>query len=95
MNQELVTIDVLTLEEAADYLRLDIPRLEAMAEKRELPCRKAGNEWRFLKSALQEWLRGIDNPQQALARQAGVLKDDPVLLKLVNDIQKRRKQARR
>ncbi len=48
----------MTLAEAAEYLRVPAETLKALAEKDSIPARKIGSEWRFFKSALQEWLRG-------------------------------------
>jgi excisionase family DNA binding protein len=49
--------DVLTLLEAAAYLRVAERAVREMADAEVLPARKIGGEWRFLKSALQDWLR--------------------------------------
>lgn len=49
--------EVLTLAEAAKYLRVDEQTLAELAAKRRVPSQKIGEEWRFLKKALDEWLR--------------------------------------
>jgi excisionase family DNA binding protein len=54
--------DVLTLEEAADYLRLPRETVELQAAAGQLPCRRINQDWRFLKAALDDWLRGQDVP---------------------------------
>jgi excisionase family DNA binding protein len=48
--------DVLTLEEAASYLRVPEEELRRLAEHREIPGQQVGGEWRFLKRALAYWL---------------------------------------
>ena len=51
-----VTADVLTLPEAAAYLRVPEEEVLRMVREQALPARRLGTEWRFLKSAVQEWL---------------------------------------
>ena len=49
--------EILTLPEAAAYLRVSEDALKAMANEDAVPAQKIGGEWRFLKQALNEWLR--------------------------------------
>ncbi len=49
--------DVLTLEETSLYLRLSIETVTNQAIKGTLPGRKIENDWRFLKVAIDDWLR--------------------------------------
>ena len=49
--------EVLTLAEAAAYLRVDEEALAKLASKHHVPSKKIGNEWRFLRKALADWLR--------------------------------------
>jgi excisionase family DNA binding protein len=48
--------DVLTLVEAAAYLRVPEAELLRLVEAHDVPAQKIGGEWRFLKKALGEWL---------------------------------------
>jgi excisionase family DNA binding protein len=48
--------EVLTAEEAAEFLRTDAATVTTMAENGTLPGRKLGDEWRFTHSALLRWL---------------------------------------
>src|SRR5262249_38055388 len=48
--------DVLTLSEAAAYLRVSEDVLQQLATERMIPARQIGPEWRFLKKAIQDWL---------------------------------------
>jgi excisionase family DNA binding protein len=48
--------EVLTLAEAASYLRVPEQELLRLAEQRDVPAQKIGGEWRFLKRALGHWL---------------------------------------
>jgi len=48
--------DVLTAHEAAKLLQADAETILAMAERGEIPARKIGDEWRFGRAALLDWL---------------------------------------
>ena len=50
------TGDVLTLREAAEFLRVSEKTLGDMARSGRMPCQKVGREWRFLRSAIEAWL---------------------------------------
>jgi hypothetical protein len=50
------TIPVLTLEELADYLRLPIASVQRHAMLGQLPGQAIDGEWRFLRSAIDQWL---------------------------------------
>jgi excisionase family DNA binding protein len=76
-----VAPDVLTLDEAARYLRLPKPKVRRLAADGQLPGRQVGKDWRILKSALDGWLQG-SNALARLVRQAGALADDENLNEL-------------
>jgi excisionase family DNA binding protein len=49
--------DVMTLRQAAAYLRITIDTLYSLIQRdRSLPCFKLGNRWRFQKSSLDRWM---------------------------------------
>jgi excisionase family DNA binding protein len=50
--------NILTLEEAARFLRVPQEKVLAMAISRRIPARDVEGEWRFSRSALLEWLKG-------------------------------------
>lgn len=50
--------EVLTLEEAAELLRIPADTIRASALAGELPGRAFGEEWRFARTALLAWLGG-------------------------------------
>ncbi len=50
--------DVMTLDEAARFLRLPADRVLELAREGRIPARQVGADWRFSKPALSEWLRG-------------------------------------
>jgi excisionase family DNA binding protein len=77
-----VTIpDVLTLEEASVYLQLSVETVTNQALKGNIPGRRIENDWRFLKSAIDDWLRA-KNSSSILLGQAGALADDDSLTQL-------------
>lgn len=77
--------DVLDLAEAAAYLRLpEDAVIEAMRDQ-QLPGRVIRGEWRFLKSAIQEWLR-VGPTTDFWVSQFGALKDDPFLEQMLQQI---------
>lgn len=71
----------LTLEEAAMYLKLPIDTVVQQADQGHLPGRKINNTWRFLRTAVDNWLRNTDG-RQILLEQAGVFADDDSLAAL-------------
>ena len=77
--------DVLTLEETSDYLRLPVKIVLNQVLKGNLPGRKIEDNWRFLKVAIDDWLRAKDSRSILLA-QAGALADDDSLAQLREDI---------
>ncbi len=66
---------VLTIEEVADYLRLPEEVVLQEAVQGHLPGRKIADTWRFLKDAIDDWLRTQDS-RAILLSQAGALSDD-------------------
>jgi excisionase family DNA binding protein len=88
--------EVLTLTEAAAYLRVSETDVLQMVETQDLTGRQIGKEWRFLKSAVQQWLGGTSkSSKQALLGLAGKFKDDPYLEEITRDAYRRRKKAAR
>ena len=85
MNRETETGTVLTLAEAAEFLRLQVRTIERLAREGEIPGRHVEGEWRFLSSALADWLAHRDQ-RSILLRQAGALADDESLAELRSQI---------
>ena len=52
--------EVMTLEEAAAFLRLTPEAVRSLAETQRIPASRAGEAWRFSRPALVEWLKGED-----------------------------------
>jgi excisionase family DNA binding protein len=84
--------DVLTLEELADYLRISAELASSQAASGQLPGRKIGDNWRFLRTAIDDWLRSQD-ARSVLLQQAGALADDENLMLLNDQIMKERLRA--
>lgn len=64
-------LDVLTLEELAEYLKVSAPAAHRVIKEQKLPGRNIGGEWRFLRDAVANWLRCQEAPvqQQQKARE--------------------------
>lgn len=53
---------VMTLEDAADFLKVSSTTVYQLTRSGELPARKVGREWRFLKSQLVGYLKQGNDP---------------------------------
>jgi excisionase family DNA binding protein len=80
---------VLTIQEVADYLRLPEEVVLQEVSQGHLPGRKIADTWRFLKDAIDDWLRTQDS-RAILLSQAGSLKDDDMFDELLANIYKER-----
>lgn len=81
--------EVFTLEEVADYLRLPQETVMRQAAQGNLPGRKIEDTWRFLKAAIDDWLRSHDG-RTILSQQAGAFADDETLDELLKQIYEER-----
>ena len=77
--------DILTLEETSEYLRLPVETVLNQALKGNIPGRRIEDNWRFLRAAIDDWLRA-KNSRSVLLSQAGALADDDTLPQLRDDI---------
>ena len=82
--------DVLNLAEAAEYLRVSESEIHDLIRQQGLPGRKIGDDWRFLKAGLQDWLRSPLIQKQRLMELAGAWKDDPHLDEMLKQIYEER-----
>lgn len=80
-----LTNNTFTLEEAAMYLKLPIEAVIQQADQGLLPGRKINNTWRFLRTAIDNWLRN-SNGRQILLQQAGLFAQDESLAELRRQI---------
>jgi excisionase family DNA binding protein len=86
--------EVLTLAEAAAYLRLPEAEVVELVRSQGLPGRSIAGEWRFLKAAIQHWLTAAsptwETRKAAILELAGKYKDDPDLEAIVEEAYRRR-----
>jgi excisionase family DNA binding protein len=85
MSQVISNLEVLTLDEAAEFLRVSPDAAAELAERGLIPGRRVREEWRFLRVALADWLRAT-TPNETLLAQAGVLQDDESLPAMLSQI---------
>jgi excisionase family DNA binding protein len=84
--------EVLSLSEAAAYMRVAEEDVLRLAHLQELPGCQIGNEWGFLKAGLQDWFRtpARKSGKDALLAVAGTWKDDPDIEEIVQQAHRRR-----
>ena len=58
MSEDNGISEILTLGEAAAFIRVSEKTLGEMARLRRIPSQKVGREWRFVRTALTAWLAG-------------------------------------
>jgi excisionase family DNA binding protein len=87
-----VNVDVLTLAETAHYLRVPEDEIVRLVQEQGLPGRVLGAEWRFLKSAIQDWLKSppLKASKEGIWALAGVWKNDPQLEEMLKEIYRKR-----
>jgi repressor LexA len=49
--------DILTLQEVAEYLKVDERTVYRMVKSKQLPAFKVRNQWRFKKEAIDNWIK--------------------------------------
>src|ERR1700738_5375835 len=79
------TAGILTLAEAAAYLRVPEGEVLNFIHNEGLPARKAGDDWRLLKEAIHDWLRSAPRPRKGIWASIGAFKDDPHLEEIVKE----------
>jgi excisionase family DNA binding protein len=86
MDQNTTSNGVLTLAEAAKFLRVKKTVLQKLAQQGRVPPRKVGNAWRFSRAGLDEWLRGEPDSRSIFLSQVGAFKDDETLMPMLEEI---------
>jgi excisionase family DNA binding protein len=61
----------LTIDELADYLNMGRTKLYRMAQKADIPASKIGNQWRFDREEIDEWMKS-QRPATASRNSKGV-----------------------
>lgn len=52
----------LTIDELADHLKISKETIYKMAKAKKLPSAKIGNQWRFNKDVIDQWLVSKTDP---------------------------------
>ena len=61
----------LSVQEAADYLKITVPALYSLASRRQIPVKKPGKRLYFLNTELDEWIKaGKLKTNDEIAREA-------------------------
>lgn len=58
MDNDIETLRLLTLPEAAELLHVSTRTLQRMIRRNELPAFKVGGQWRVRESQLTKWIQG-------------------------------------
>jgi excisionase family DNA binding protein len=89
--------DVLTLTEAAQYLRLPEAEVLRLVQDQGLPARQVGSHWRFFKDAVQQWLSSgaptLEARKYAQLALAGKYKDDDDLIRICEEAYRQRRSV--
>jgi excisionase family DNA binding protein len=88
--------EVLSLAEAAAFLKVSTADVLRMVDEQDLPGRQIGSEWRFLKAAIRVWLSRDLASATSKAAQLGVAgswKDDPMVDQELREILARRRYS--
>jgi excisionase family DNA binding protein len=90
----LATAEVLTLAEAAAYLRLPESSVLSAIQTQGLPARLVEGEWRLSKAAIQQWLGtalpSAETRKAAQSAAVGSWKDDPYLEAMLEEVYRKR-----
>ena len=76
-EEPMSELDVLSLEEAAVYLKVNYSEVRQMVKEQGLIGRKIGSEWRFLRGAIADWLRAPAGVSAAPAAQPAARVERP------------------
>jgi len=54
--RKTMTEEIMTIEECAKYLKTSVSTIYRLAQQGKIPATKVGNQWRFQKKKIDEWL---------------------------------------
>ena len=60
--------EILTLEQAAQFLQVSTRTIQRMVKEGRLPGRQVGSQWRFDREQLRDWVRGQEQISAADAQ---------------------------
>jgi excisionase family DNA binding protein len=75
-------MELMTIEELSKYLKVTTKTIYRMIERRDIPVKKVGHQWRFDKASIDTWL------QQSSVNKAAkilVIDDDETICSLFED----------
>ena len=49
--------EIMQAKDVAEYLHLHLFTIHKLARQGRLPCFKIGSDWRFRRSAIEEWVK--------------------------------------
>ena len=75
--------DLMTVKEAAEYLKLNKMTVYRLAQKHKIPASKVGGAWRFSKDTLDDWIKAQSSMDK---RGILVVDDDPLICELIEDV---------
>lgn len=52
----MVDEQLLTIEQLAEYLQVSTKTIYRMIHKKQIPCYKVANQWRFKRDVIETWL---------------------------------------
>jgi excisionase family DNA binding protein len=58
--------EIMTIGEAAQYLRVSISSLYKLAQAGRVPCQKVGRHWRFRRETIDHWLEKVKPPPHSI-----------------------------
>jgi excisionase family DNA binding protein len=63
-------MEVMTIVEVAEYLRISRSSLYKLAQEGKIPARKVGRHWRFHRQAIDDWLK-VSESESSNGAEAG------------------------
>ena len=66
-----ITLEVIDSKAAAILLQVHVTTVQELARRGEIPCRKVGKDYRFLRPAILAWLQGTTAQAVRRGRQCG------------------------
>jgi excisionase family DNA binding protein len=61
INEVSMQENLLTTEQVAEYLRIDKFTVYRLVTQKKIPAFKVGNQWRFKRKLLEDWLKTNSN----------------------------------
>jgi excisionase family DNA binding protein len=65
IREDSMQENLLTTEQVAQYLKIDKFTVYRLVTQRKIPAFKVGNQWRFKKRLLEDWLKKNSNFEES------------------------------